>query len=475
MLAFNIFPLGNVNGDAFDDLGASAFESAQQFILGQTTSSVYRVGHVFLGGQSGPNFNLPDLILETANPDLLGSADASDLPYFQLNSAGDIDGDSRSEFALADNRGGVLHVYRGQPMQAPTPAPTTTAQPGTPFVYALATPLTGTPSVENVLDFHDPDPDLSRAPALLGTPEFGDLGELAGNLGDINGDGYDDFLIGNRNFPAGVAGEILLGPIRIDDRVPITDVGSIVVNVPASAAIAPDAGDINNDGINDLVFVRPASSNSFRIEIVYGGSDLPSQITDPALIADRTIVVPVNFVFSSPLPRLLDWNGDGFTDVLIVTPASESLPNEIGVVYSGKAIKESLTTSVNESAARLISILPDTAVGPDEMAQAFGANWQSMGLTIGAWIAQSARRIAYGRWRRQRRRIRRSIVSEPEFHRHRHAPGVPEPHPVARLFAARTSRSTRRRSSKSRTVQYDLPGLHIKLRQRFGRHRRRRV
>src|SRR4029079_4633993 len=124
------------------------------------------------------------------------------------------------------------------------------------------------------------------------------------------------------------------------------------------------------------------TSSSFIVHIVYGGSDLPSRIDDPALIADRTITVPVNFVFSSPLPRVLDWNGDGFADVLVVTPAAESLPNEIGVVYSGKAIKESQTQSVNESAARLLSSLPETAVGTDEMALLYGPNWQSLGLTF---------------------------------------------------------------------------------------------
>ena len=177
-----LLPLGDVDGDGYDDLGASSFEPGRAFTIFGEVENAHRVGHIYLGSALGPDFTRPDLVLETSNPNYLNIP--SDVPNsFLIGSMGDIDGDGRSELALADAPGGVLHVFRGEELLPPETSTSESAESGTPFEYDLATPLLGTQSTNDGLSLLDPNPDLASANVLLGTPTQATSDSQAGRWG----------------------------------------------------------------------------------------------------------------------------------------------------------------------------------------------------------------------------------------------------------------------------------------------------
>ncbi|HEX2474911.1 MAG TPA: SdrD B-like domain-containing protein, partial [Lacipirellulaceae bacterium] len=379
----NVVPLGDIDDDGYDDLGASFFEPGRAFFFfGGEVENAHRVGHVYRGGENGPNFARPDFVLETANPNYLSSPDDT-ARLFLIGSAGDIDGDGHSEFALADEPGGVLHVFRGEDLLPPAVTATPLAAPaGVPFTYDLATPALGLEPTTSALALHDPNPDLASANVVLGTETqrvFSQIVFPGASLGDINGDGFDDFFFGGTP-----TGRILLGPVRIEGQTPFIDPPAIVINTATMGELAPDAGDVNNDGTNDLVFVRKNAQFDFTVFVIFGRDDLPSVLDEPLLIADKQIETSFGEQhFRTTQPRVLDWNGDGFSDIVVTSdPAAANSTIDVARVYSGNTITNSPTKVVNESSARLLRIRPDSTVLEDEMAAIFGANWQSLGISI---------------------------------------------------------------------------------------------
>ena len=82
-------------------------------------------------------------------------------------------------------------------------------------------------------------------------------------------------------------------------------------------------------------------------------------------------------------PVVLDWNGDGFDDIVVTShPSDPNSTIDVARIYSGKVIAESPTSVVNETSAQLLHIRPDSTDPEDEMAAIFGANWQSLGISI---------------------------------------------------------------------------------------------
>ena len=128
LLVGNLFGIGDVNGDGFDDVGGTVAEGSPQLSEGQN-QNYHQVGQIFLGGARGPSLlATPDLVIESAAPyyfQLTGlSTRAATLLRLNLFAGvGDLNGDGAADFVQADRFGGASHVLRGRALTVPLPSP----------------------------------------------------------------------------------------------------------------------------------------------------------------------------------------------------------------------------------------------------------------------------------------------------------------------------------------------------------------
>ncbi len=147
---------------------------------------------------------------------------------------------------------------------------------------------------------------------ILGSTMSGFSGRAVAGLGDVNGDGHGDFAIGEPKAAAG------LGQVRVFSGVDGTLIYSIA-GFPSSLfgeSIA-NAQDVNGDGINDLIVGAPefglAASGPARGRVmVYSGMDGSLLLLrNGGAAGDR---------FGSDVDGVGDLNGDGFDDVMGASP-----------------------------------------------------------------------------------------------------------------------------------------------------------
>jgi hypothetical protein len=148
---------------------------------------------------------------------------------------------------------------------------------------------------------------------------FGDVfGSSVAWVGDVNGDGYDDLLIGAFHYPETTS----IGQAYLYFGGPALDaVADLVIPAPAGggglfgASVAP-AGDFNGDGYPDFIIGAPQAGSEGRAFIYYGGPSLDA-IPDVTLIGESTGSLTM---FGSSVASVGDVNGDGFDDVIVGAP-----------------------------------------------------------------------------------------------------------------------------------------------------------
>jgi len=150
------------------------------------------------------------------------------------------------------------------------------------------------------------------------------FGISADGLGDINGDGFEDFAVGSTNNRV-----LIFFGVNDPSSVPTTP--SITINGPSGAqfgrAVA-GIGNFNGDSFNDFAISAPSAinpssgissgavyiffgRNSWSSTLNYTNADLTLIMDDPSSIMDD------NARFGWSLSTAGDFNGDGLNDILI--------------------------------------------------------------------------------------------------------------------------------------------------------------
>lgn len=218
--------------------------------------------------------------------------------------------------------------------------------------------ITGDPVVNGGFD------SISLA-VLDGTDRFAFTGEAPGDrsgvsvasAGDLNNDGIADLVIGapDRDAPATDSGSvyIVFGDVNVSlgfgdvflaglDGVRGFELPGIFAGDQTGAAVAP-AGDLNGDGIDDLVVGAPGASvngtDSGSAFVLFGGSNVNLGLSDLFLTGlDGANGFRINGAaagdrFGSSVAAAGDLNADGLDDLLIGAPGRDSSGIDSGSAY----------------------------------------------------------------------------------------------------------------------------------------------
>ncbi|MBT3223884.1 MAG: hypothetical protein HN348_32855 [Proteobacteria bacterium] len=337
---YSVSGAGDVNGDGYDDVLIGSWDDEG-------------VAYLVLGSASG----IPSMALGNADTvffhqqyfDLLGEA---------VSRAGDVNGDGYDDVLL----GALGHAdFKG--------------------------------AAYIVLGSAEPVDSLAVADAdttLKGEAEGDYAGDAVAGGGDINGDGYDDILVGAKyhSDEAGVA-YLLLGS---DDGLPDMelDEGEAVFEGEASGDRAGEAvavvGDVNGDGFDDLAIGAPRADgqvkNAGAIYFLLGSAaGVPSMVLGDADAiftgeerGDRA---------GEAVAGAEDANNDGFDDLLVGAPEYKD-GSWAGAVYLLLGTSTGLTSmSLSDSQAKLTGEPRD--YGGTSVAGAGDVNGDGYGdLLIGA-------------------------------------------------------------------------------------------
>lgn len=166
-------------------------------------------------------------------------------------------------------------------------------------------------------------PDWSVSAALDDSPH----GSTVAAAGDVNGDGFDDILVGDRFYDPPLSqrgawddrGAAYLylgsatGPAPSASWMVTGAKGYGSEQVEFGSAVA-SAGDVNADGFADILVGAPGNGWYGDVHLYLGSADGPSPIADWVVGGDVRLRG-----FGSWLRRAGDFDGDGFDDIAILS------------------------------------------------------------------------------------------------------------------------------------------------------------
>lgn len=300
-LGFSVSSAGNINGDGFDDIIIGAYfanpngnDSGQSYVI---------------FGSGSPAATLNVSTLDGTNGFALNGISADDRSGVSVSSAGDVNMDGRDDIIIGadgpSSSSGQSYVIFGS---------------NAPFGTSLElSALNGTNGFTiNGIDASD------------------QAGRPVSNAGDINDDGFDDLIIGARFADpngnnsgesyvvfgsATPAASLNLSTLDGTNGFTLNGIG---VGDQSGRSIS-NAGDINNDGIDDLVIgafgSNPNGNNSGETYVVFGSDDpfAPSIELGSINGINGFTINGINAGDSSgfSVSGAGDVNNDGFDDLII--------------------------------------------------------------------------------------------------------------------------------------------------------------
>ena len=175
-----------------------------------------------------------------------------------------------------------------------------------------------------------PSPDTQADLVLNGEASGDQFGVDVASAGDINGDGYGDVIVGAPDNDAGGPGAgrayIYLGGPQPDTN-PDVVLTSYGGDGGKFGWAVSSAGDWNTDGYSDVIVGAHAAGGSGRAYVYFGGPAMDN-------IPDRTLSgEALGDRFGISVASAHDINGDGYADVIVSADSNDAGAPGAGRVY----------------------------------------------------------------------------------------------------------------------------------------------
>lgn len=303
---FNVASAGDVDGDGYGDLVIGMPRYDRGFGTRFTGQSFILYGHGGEGRDVALN-ETTDRVTTVFESSPAYSGQDGPLLGVGGKAIGDLNGDGREDFAISAYYDSTLADYAGR-------------------VYVI---YGGT----DLGSSFDIDRLTSQGFFVTGSPNSQYVGGDFAGLGDINGDGFGDFTVTGRNNEQDI-GYVLFGSADLQDtkvNAIASSEGFRILDSNSGIQAIGNAGDVNGDGYEDIIV-----GEGYRCFVIFGHAGEFETIDLRSLSANAGFEISAAVGSGTVrVSAAGDVNGDGYDDVAMFNYAYYSGLTSIGFVIYG--------------------------------------------------------------------------------------------------------------------------------------------